>query len=301
MYKEDIRQQWEDKLRGWAKPPSDTESERIERTERMIKDAIIGCPELAKHEIKIFAQGSYRNNTNVRQDSDVDICICFYDTFRADYILAPHLNDAILGFVTAETSRSQLKELVLQALIKKFGTTSVEPGNKAIKIHENTCRVNADAVVALEHRLYISEDKHISGTSIVTNDGKIINNYPEQHYNNGVAKNSSTSRRFKAIVRAMKAVRNILIEQNVLEAKSIPSFLIECLVYNVPNFLLEGESYYKNIQNVLIHIAEAIRDNTIINWLEINDIKILFHVTQPWSIQQVTHFIEKVWEYIYVE
>lgn len=65
----------EDTLKGWCNPASNNEKEKIERTINMIKNAISNSSELNDLAIEVFVQGSYANNTNVRINSDVDVCI----------------------------------------------------------------------------------------------------------------------------------------------------------------------------------------------------------------------------------
>ena len=81
---------WEQTFRNWSKPSSDSECEKQENAERMIGDAICESNALQQRDIKIVPQGSYRNNTNVRQESDVDICICCMHPFFADYTFADY-------------------------------------------------------------------------------------------------------------------------------------------------------------------------------------------------------------------
>ncbi len=76
---------WESTFRSWASPPGKTEQERCENAIRAIKNAITRSPQLNQRDIKVFTHGSYRNNTNVRQDSDVDIGILCTDTFFYEY------------------------------------------------------------------------------------------------------------------------------------------------------------------------------------------------------------------------
>ena len=66
---------WESTFSSWAKPPGKTEQEGCENAEGAIKNAIAASDKLKSRNIKVFTQGSYQNNTNVRQDSDVDIGI----------------------------------------------------------------------------------------------------------------------------------------------------------------------------------------------------------------------------------
>ena len=48
-------------------------------------------------------------------------------------------------------------------------------------------------------------------------------------------KNDATGRRFKAVVRILKRLRNEMVDNGHKVAGPIPSYLIECLIWNVPN------------------------------------------------------------------
>ena len=72
---------WESNFRKWAKPPGVTEEQRIENAEKSIRNAIRASDELRNRDVRVFTQGSYNNNTNVRGDSDVDIAVVAYQTF----------------------------------------------------------------------------------------------------------------------------------------------------------------------------------------------------------------------------
>jgi len=65
----------EDQLSGWTVPSSDTEKDKQDRTERMIRQAIDAHAPFNNCSLKVFTKGSYANNTNVRLDSDVDIAV----------------------------------------------------------------------------------------------------------------------------------------------------------------------------------------------------------------------------------
>ena len=71
----------EDTLRQRAKAPSATERQRCDNAVDVITTAIGNSDALKDRSIRVFPQGSYRNRTNVRQDSDVDICVLCTDTF----------------------------------------------------------------------------------------------------------------------------------------------------------------------------------------------------------------------------
>jgi tRNA nucleotidyltransferase (CCA-adding enzyme) len=65
----------EDKLSGWTGPSSETEQDKQERTERMIRQAVDNHPAFKNCSPSVFAKGSYANNTNVKLDSGVDIAV----------------------------------------------------------------------------------------------------------------------------------------------------------------------------------------------------------------------------------
>lgn len=65
----------EDILARWTAPSSDTEQEKQERAERMIRQAIDDHEPFRECSLNVYAKGSYANNTNVRSDSDVDIAV----------------------------------------------------------------------------------------------------------------------------------------------------------------------------------------------------------------------------------
>jgi len=76
---------WESTFRTWAKPSSDTEAAKSENAESMIRAAIGESDALKGRNIEVFAQGSYRNNTNVRQAMSIfafDVWTCFFPIIR---------------------------------------------------------------------------------------------------------------------------------------------------------------------------------------------------------------------------
>src|SRR6476646_4492905 len=89
---------WEATFSSWGAPPGSTEQTKCENAERAVKKAIDATAKLNTKSIEVFVQGSYANRTNVRQDSDVDICVLYTGAFFGDYSLSQGLSDAALGF-----------------------------------------------------------------------------------------------------------------------------------------------------------------------------------------------------------
>ncbi len=61
------RSSWNDRLTHWEKPASDSEVARIERAASMVRDALSASAWLTTEGVTVAPQGSYYNNTNVRQ------------------------------------------------------------------------------------------------------------------------------------------------------------------------------------------------------------------------------------------
>ncbi|MCY4023147.1 MAG: nucleotidyltransferase [Anaerolineaceae bacterium] len=174
--------------------------------------------------IDVYLQGSYRNHTNVRGSSDVDVVVQYdrpgyWEAFRQD---------------------------VLNDLRRSYGT--VEEGNKSIKVRAGS--FDADVIVC--EKLSGS----VEGIRFYTHrqyPRREIKNYPKLHIRNGEIKNQNTDEVYKPTVRIFKNMRNWLIERGRLNAKTAPSYFVECLLYNVPdsNFINVCDCTVLNVLNWL--------------------------------------------------
>jgi len=144
---------WKAVFETWTRPASDTEAEKQANAERMIRDAVREYAPLNGRDIKVIAQGSYRNNTNVRAESDVDICVCCTEPFFYDYTFSDYTPQES-NVIAHPYLFSEFKNDVEAALVKKFGRAGVFRGTKAFDVHANTYRVDADVVAAFAHRRY---------------------------------------------------------------------------------------------------------------------------------------------------
>ena len=288
---------WESTFRNWASPPGKTEQERCENAERAIKNAIKASPQLNKRNIKVFTQGSYRNNTNVRQDSDVDIGVACYDVFFPDY--PKDTTDKTFKHLDASYDYNTFKNEVGQALVDYFGISAVSRGNKAFDIKENSYHVDADVAPFFEHRRYDTSGNYISGVQLFADDSKKIINWPEQHCINGVSKNNTTGRRYKAMVRILKKLCNEMADNGIATAQPISGFLNECLVWNVPNSNLGNNSYINDVCNCLTYLFNnTMSYEKCSKWGEVSELKYLFRGPQKWTWQQAHSFISAAWDYI---
>jgi len=292
-----VSRDWESTFRLWGQAPSQTEREKCENAERAVRKAIATSSALVARSINTFAQGSYANRTNVRQDSDVDICVLCRDVFYYD--LPAGVLPESYGITPASYDYAQFKNEVGAALSAYFGYSAVTRGNKAFDVHANSYRVDADVVPTYEYRRYTSASAFIEGIKFISDNGGEVINWPTQNYDNGVSKNQRTGERFKAIVRIMKRLRNEMNEAAIGAAKPIPSFLNECLVWNVPNEGFGHDTYKADVRFVIAHLWNNTRSvDSCSEWGEINELKYLFRNAQPWTREQTNTFLQAAWTYI---
>jgi hypothetical protein len=290
---------WETQFRTWSKPPTDSEEARISNAETAIKEALKASGALKNRGIRIFTQGSLRNNTNVRKESDVDIAVVCEDVFFPDY--PEGTTQETFGNRNGDYNYKDFKNDVQSALVAKFGAASVHRGNKAFDIAKNRYGVEADVAPFFEHRHYSKNGDYLKGVELRPdncNPHKVIN-WPEQHYNNGVSKNNTTGKRYKALVRVFKCLRNEMENKQIQEATPIPGFLIECLIWNVPNGKFSNLNYMDDVRACIYHLWDKTRsDEGCSEWGEVSELKNLFRSNQKWTRQQANSFLERAWNYI---
>lgn len=293
----------EDSFASWAQGPSKTESDKCENAENAVRKAIAADSDLSKLDITVFAQGSYKARTNIRQNSDVDICVRYNGAFFADYPAGK--TDADFGNVDGKLPFSDYKGMAERALKRYFGAQSVTRGNKAIDVHANTYRVDADVVPTFERRRYTGQkfsngaDYFLSGVAFIPDKSGLIENWPQQNYDNGVARNDETSRRYKRVIRILKRLRDRMQDDSISEANNVASFLIESLVWNAPVEAFQHDTYSEDLRYVVADIWNRTRkDEDCSEWGEVNELKYLFCPTQPWSRQQANSFLQAVWDYV---
>lgn len=291
----------EQTLKNWTALLSQTEEQRAENTIRMVKDAITSCDELNSMDIDIFLQGSYANNTNVRSDSDIDICVMLRDTFHSVYPEGKGRED--YGFIESTFTFHEYRNLVKQALQNKFKIGRIDEGNKSLKINENTYHVNADVVPSFQLRNYYYEnsndpDNYIEGVWLISKTGEEVLNYPKRHKENGISKNINTNSRYKKLVRIMKHIKNEMVEDYKADGDKITSFLIECLIYNVPNNVItKYNTWTETVKQTIVFLCKEISNGNHNGWCEVSDMQFLF-VNRKWTDKDVLGWLVDAFMYL---
>ena len=198
-----------------------------------------------------YLQGSYRNDTNLTGDSDVDVVFELNSTrYLGGYPGLSIFREA------ATYSWDDFRRETLKALELGFGKKAVAQHNKSIRIQSSTQRLAADVVVCATFRHHRDFSTYVDGiTLFALQEGRRqIVNYPKKHFENGANKSRATGDRYKRTVRMFKNARNHLETQGRIKSGLAPSYFIECLLYNAPNWAFQSgfqETYSAVVNGML--------------------------------------------------
>lgn len=236
-------------------------------THELIRKALKEYEPLKKWSFDVFLQGSYKNDTNTRGDSDVDVVARLDSSFVSNTSSLSDYEKSLYksAFSDASYTWQNFRADVLAALRTYFGFSEVDDtGNKSLKIKAGPNRLKADVIPCLQYRRYayfrnISDQKYADGIVFYTmRERREVVNFPISHYDNGVAKNnqSATNGWYKPVVRVFKNMRKHLVEKQMLEKDVAPSYFVECLLYNVPSSLF-GQSFQQSVAHTLRWLSTA--------------------------------------------
>ncbi|MGO8996045.1 MAG: nucleotidyltransferase [Polyangiaceae bacterium] len=300
---------WKEVFSRWSKPLSDTEEAKASHAADMVRDAVKAHAPLAARRLDVYATGSVRNNTNVRAESDIDVAIVCHESIY--YKLPDGTDAATFGITTpAAYSFAQFRNDLEAALRAKFGS-AVKPTDKTFDVPENTYRMEADVTPFFEYRRYSGSGRadlqwaYEEGVMSVSKSGLSFTNWHADHYREGVGRNDTTRKRFKRVVRILKNTKIDMLECGTdaarASASKIPSFLIECLVFNAPDtcFNKQEDGYVDDVRAAIAHLWGATKEEGA--WrdlLEVSRRKRLFLDGQPWTKEEANAFLLSAWQHL---
>jgi len=297
----------EEQLEKWGSAPSSTEMQKIKNTkdlmEKVLKD-FLPIEEIKKNHnlsslsYEVYLQGSYRNSTNIRFDSDVDIVVQVNAVFWSDKseLSKTEIQLHEETYSRSEYEFSELKQEIFTALREYFGEET-EYKNKCIKIEGNTSRVDADIIPCFQYRIYkrfvsINNNNFIEGIKFYNTDtNEEVINFPKVHYENGCAKNKDTEGNFKSMVRVFKNFKRELIESGEIDEKLAPSYFIENLLYNCTPHCFNG-SFSSCTLQILQFLFDAIKQDRLKSFICANEQDMLFS-DKSWDLENAQSFISK--------
>ena len=249
----------ESQLETWSHQGAVTTAKQTHESIRKALDPYI-WPTGVKHEV--YLQGSYKNTTNIRGDSDVDVVAQLNSTFQRDLSELPDYQKNLYyqAYDEATYIWKNFRSDVLTALRNYFGYSAVDDtGNKSLKVVGTSNRLPADVVACMQYRKYkhfrsLNDQSYVEGMLFYTlREGREVINFPKVHYQNGTKKNGRTSSRYKPTIRVFKNARTYLVNQGIISKELAPSYFLECLLYNVPdgNFKFNYQDTFCGVVNWL--------------------------------------------------
>lgn len=309
----------ETSLKLYAAPLSETEDTKCKRAIEAIRDALKGLgytddqkgisllesdtlaysvsmrKNYSTEKVHIFIQGSYANNTCVRNESDVDIAVMREDIYEYSFG-----ENFVSSTIERKNEAIQLKNAI-ETILRKHFPYQVHRGNKSIKVDGNTYRKQADTVPCLSMNYYYRshlKDYSVAhqGVIIFADDGTIVRNFPKQHIANGKSKNNRTNYYYKKMVRIMKKMRHLMSECGYACADNVSSFGLESLLWNIPDWYFTKNSYYGLAFKEIVTYAYTHKSN-LVNYYEANGIKKLCPSQR--DVEKYSKFIDEL--YVFFE
>ncbi len=203
-------------VQRYARAPSASTVSSVSTFQEAIRDAL-------GTEYETFLQGSYKNDTSVRDLNDVDIVALRKYTVSTVFSEERYPTSVSWNDIFAEVRAR------LEAAQRFRGKISY--GDKCVKVNAEW---KADVVPAVRIRRYDQDPVAIYSFR----EAKERKNFPRVHYENGVEKHQQTGETFKPVVRMFKR----WVENHwPSDATVAPSFYVESLIYNVPNDRFESD------------------------------------------------------------
>lgn len=281
----------ENLLSRWAAAPGDA---KAQEAYRQVQVALGKYKPLSDKTSDIYLQGSYRNRTHIRADSDVDVVAELQSSFYYEdkYLSEVEKSRFHQDYSTpAKYGFIDFKRDCYNALVNYFGSANVTSGNKCIKIKGNSNRSDADVLACEQYRLYTRysgySSPYLSGIKFWTKNDKLIINWPKVHYSNGVVKNDATDSKFKGLVRVFKHIRNLLQETGFIGENAAPSYYMECLLFNVP------DNYFANtFSGSLDGALRFLQSSDLSSFVCVNKIDNLFAANIGWNFDDAKLLIQ---------
>lgn len=272
----------ESQLETWSHLGAVTTAKATADSIKNVLDSYSDWP--AGIDFEVYLHGSYKNDTNIRGDSDVDVVVQLNSTFCSNL---SEDQKRVLAITPASYLWSYFRADVLKILKDYYGQSFITEGNKSLKVKGNNGRLPADVVVSIQYREYksVNDYDYIEGMCFWSrNYNRQIINYPKVHYDNGVLKHQNSNKWYKPSVRMFKNIRGSI------PGDSTPSYFLECMLYNVPNISF-GTSYQDTFCNVVNWLNKADLDSFI---CQNSQLKLFGLTPEQWDMVQAKQFIKNI-------
>ena len=252
-----------------------------------IREALDAYKGLSQFKYEIFLQGSYKNDTNLGGGSDVDVVVRLASKLKPRVVVLSGEQLQEDGSHRFALERWQsFRDHSMKAMRARFGK-AVKSGRKTLKLPKGKIPSDADLVVTLSYKQGIG--------FYLPDDERWVVSFPQQHHQRGSKKEKAADKRFKRTIRMFKAARNELVSKRALTKEDAPSYLIECLLYNVPDDLFAAKPAPTYLGILTWLKTAGIKDFQCQNGL----VPLFGPQPEQWSVKKARAFVralQKMWD-----
>jgi Nucleotidyltransferase domain len=251
--------------------------------ERMLREALCRSSLLDSRRYEIFCQGSRVNNTYIEDASDIDLVLMLRMPFESNIedLDAAGMNSLSERHQVSPYGWGDFRDDVLATLSESY---VVSMGRRCVNVEapDSLFGEMVDILLAKEYRLYSAfpgpgVELYEQGVFFRDREGQPIVNFPKQHRRNGDEKDLRTGGRFKGVVRTTKKIRRLAERERMITEGAAPSYLLECLLYNVPDHVYRTSSLTDAYRRALEWLRRCYHEDPVsfgmlpcqngINWL----------------------------------
>jgi hypothetical protein len=284
----------EDQLKTWSNQGGTANSMAAHNSIRNALEA--NDSPLKGNDFEIFLQGSYRNSTNIRADSDVDVVVQLNKVWYKDLsgLTAAERTLYEQTYSSGDYGAKDWRRDVEQALRKKFGNALKAESGKAFHVGTGPGNMTTDVLPAVLFKRYTAfagrgRESFDEGVEFVDRAGNYVVNFPKLHISNGEAKNSllQTNGRYKPSVRMFKNARNYITDRGLLPKGAAPSYFVECLLFNVPDV-----HFRTGLRETYYNVVKYLLENSISGFMCQNGRLALFGpASTQWNVTDANTFV----------
>ena len=118
----------------------------------------------------------------------------------------------------------------------------------------------------------------------------------DQGQHNTATKNANTQNRYTELTHIFQNLTYALQEENVAIAHEIPSHLIACVIWHIPDQHLREETYFDAVKDSILYLHHKTqRDDRCNTWIDINTNSLLFHTGAPYSRESLHAYLTTAW------
>lgn len=99
----------------------------------------------------------------------------------------------------------------------------------------------------------------------------------------------------------MKHIKNNMVEDKKVDGDKITSFLVECLVYQIPNdIIINNLTWTETVRQAIIFLCNEMKNGRHKEWCEVSDMLYLFR-GRKWTDLDAKQWLYDVWNYLEYE